>query len=45
MYGKRKRMDRRSSRQNFRRGARNVHSKNLMSSSGSGYVMRGGIRL
>lgn len=39
---RRHRMSRGSSRRNFRRGASQLHSLN---SSGSRYVMRGGIRL
>lgn len=42
---KRFKMGRRSSRRSFTRGANRVHRKNLLSSSGSGYAMRGGIRL
>lgn len=39
---RRHRLGRKSSKASFRRGASNVHSLN---SSGSRYVMRGGIRL
>lgn len=39
---KRFRMSRSKSKRSFRRGAANVHG---MNSSGSRYVMRGGIRL
>lgn len=39
----RRKMSRGKSRRSFRRGASNVHRKNL--STGSQYVMRGGIRL
>lgn len=42
---RRYRMSRRSSRKSFSRGAGRVHKKNMLSSSGSKYVMRGGIRL
>lgn len=41
---RRHRMSKRSSRRTFSRGAGRVHVKNLQS-SGSSYVMRGGIRL
>lgn len=40
---RRHKMSRHSSRKSFRRGASFTHRKNL--SSGSGFVMRGGIRL
>lgn len=40
---KRHGMSRRGSRKSFSRGANRIHKKNLQ--SGSGYVMRGGIRL
>lgn len=42
---RRHRMSRSSSKRNFRNGASRVHSMNSLSSSGSTYVMRGGIRL
>lgn len=42
---RRSRMSRGRSRSSFTRGANRVHVKNMTSSSGSGYVMRGGIRL
>lgn len=41
----RHKMSKGKSRGSFRRGASNVHRKNSMPSSGSTYVMRGGIRL
>jgi len=40
---RRHRMDRRSSRKSFKRGASNVHRKNGL--QGAGAAMRGGIRL
>lgn len=42
---RRHRMSRGKSKGHFRRGAANVHGMNMLSSSGSAYVMRGGIRL
>lgn len=42
---RRYKMSRGRSRRSFSRGAGRVHKKNLMSSSGSSYAMRGGIRL
>lgn len=42
---RRRQLNRRKSEKMFTRGASRVHKKNLMSSSGSGFVMRGGIRL
>lgn len=42
---RRHRMSKGSSRRSFRKGAANVHRMNSLSSSGSVYVMRGGIRL
>lgn len=42
---RRYKMSRRSSHRSFSRGANRLHKKNLLSSSGSQYVMRGGIRL
>lgn len=39
-----RKMSKRRSRRSFSRGAGRVHKKNL-GSSGSSYVMRGGIRL
>lgn len=44
MSFKRHKMSRRSSKKSFRRGANRVHKKNMMSSSGGTFVMRGGIR-
>lgn len=41
----RSRMSRGGSKRMFRSGAARVHPKNHLSSSGSKYVMRGGIRL
>lgn len=41
----RRKMSRHHSRKSFRRGATRVHKKNMLSSSGSSFVMRGGIRL
>lgn len=42
---RRGRMSKSHSRSNFRKGAQSVHRKNLVGSSGSAMVMRGGIRL
>lgn len=42
---RRSRMSRGRSKSSFRRGAARVHGLNSLSSSGSRYVMRGGIRL
>lgn len=42
---RRSRMNRRNSRRTFVKGASRVHGMNSLSSSGSRYVMRGGIRL
>ena len=42
---KRYKMNRRGSKKYFSRGANRVHVKNMLSGSGSSYVMRGGIRL
>lgn len=42
---KRHKMSRRSSGKYFTRAANRVHPKNTMSSVGSNYAMRGGIRL
>lgn len=42
---RRSRMSRGRSKRSFRKGASNVHGLNSLSSSGSNYVMRGGIRL
>lgn len=39
------RMSKRSSRRTFSRGANRVHRKNMLSSSGSKYVQRGGLRI
>lgn len=42
---RRHRMSRSKSRRTFTKGAARVHGMNSLSSSGSVYVMRGGIRL
>lgn len=42
---KRHKMSRRHSGKYFSRAAGRVHPKNMLSSSGSAYSMRGGIRL
>lgn len=42
---KRYKMSGRRSRRSFSRGANRIHKKNLMSSAGASYSMRGGIRL
>lgn len=42
---KRRSMSRRGSRKSFSRGANRIHKKNMLSSVGSQYAMRGGIRL
>lgn len=42
---RRHRMSLGKSRRSFRKGASQVHGMNSLSSSGSSYVMRGGIRL
>lgn len=42
---RRHRMSRSGSKRSFRSGASRVHPMNSMSSSGSQFVMRGGIRL
>lgn len=46
MFGKRKRLNRSSSKKYFSRAADHIHGKNFMSHGGvSGGPMRGGIRL
>lgn len=42
---KRHKMSRGGSKRSFSRGANRVHRKNLQSSVGATYAMRGGIRL
>lgn len=42
---RRHRISRHSSKRSFRNGAARVHGMNMLSSTGSKYVMRGGIRL
>lgn len=42
---RRHRMSRSGSKRSFRKGASRVHGMNSLGSSGSQYVMRGGIRL
>lgn len=42
---KRHRMSRRGSEKYFSRAADRIHRKNSLTSSGSSYAMRGGIRL
>lgn len=42
---RRRHMSSSKSRRSFRKGASRVHPKNSMGSSGSRFVMRGGIRL
>lgn len=42
---RRHKLSRGSSQASFKRGAGRLHRKNLMSSTGASYAMRGGIRL
>lgn len=42
---KRHKMSRGRSKRSFSRGASRVHRKNMLSSGGASYSMRGGIRL